>query len=71
MIHSGCIKVRGSAPGGIEWAMGVNADGDVRERYRNGLKVACDPAWRTAMSNPAAPRTVAPDDWRRAGDAVA
>jgi len=66
MIHSGCIGVRGKAPGGLEWAMGINADGDVRERYRNGLRVACDPAWTTA----AAPRTVAPDDCRQACDAV-
>jgi len=75
MIHSGCISVRGKAPGGLEWAMGINANGDVRERYRNGLRVACDPAWktatsRTARSSMAAPRTVAPDNWRQACDAV-
>ena len=69
MIHSGCIGVRGKAPNGIEWAMGINAAGDVRERYRNGLRVACDPMWRTSRT--AAPRTVAPDDWRQACDAVA
>ncbi len=74
MIHSGCISVRGRAPDGIEWAMGVNAAGDVRERYRNGLRVACDPFWTTlkaATSSSAAPRTVAPDDWRQSCDAVA
>ncbi len=70
MIHSGCISVRGRAPRQLEWAMGVNAAGDVRERFRNGLRVACDPAWKTATSN-AAPRTVAPDDWRQSCDAVA
>jgi len=68
MIHSGCIGVRGKAPGGIEWAMGVNADGDVRERWRNGLRVACDPLW--SASGPAR-CTVAPDDWREACESVA
>ncbi len=71
MIHSGCITVRGRAPDGLEWAMGVNGAGDVRERYRNGLRVACDLTWKTATSSAAAPRTVAPDDWRQACDAVA
>jgi len=69
MIHSGCIRVRGRAPDGLEWAMGVNADGDVRERWRNGLRVACNPFWATSKS--AAPRTLAKDDWREACDAVA
>jgi hypothetical protein len=69
MIHSGCIKVRGRAPGGLEWAMGVNSSGDVRERYRNGLRVACEPLWTT--NGAAAPSTVAPDDWRQACESVA
>jgi hypothetical protein len=69
MIHSGCISVRGRAPDGLEWAMGINSSGDVRERYRNGLRVACDPTWTTLRT--AAPRTVAPDDWRQSCDAVA
>jgi len=69
MIHSGCISVRGRAPGQLEWAMGITSSGDVRERYRNGLRVACDLTWTTLRT--AAPRTVAPDDWRQSCDAVA
>jgi hypothetical protein len=45
MIHAGVIQVRGRAPGGLEWAMGVNAAGDVRERFRNGTRVECDASW--------------------------
>ncbi len=68
MLHSGCIGVRGRAPRQLEWAMGVNSSGDVRERYRNGLRVACDPRWTTLRT--AAPRAVAPDDWRQSCEAV-
>jgi hypothetical protein len=45
MIHAGLIRVRGRAPCGLEWAMGVNAAGDVRERFRNGTRVECDAFW--------------------------
>ena len=77
MIHGGCIRVRGKAPGRLEWAMGINAGGDVRERYRNGLRVACDPLWTTARgaaqkgTAQAAQGTLAPDDWRQACDTLA
>jgi hypothetical protein len=46
MIHAGTIRVRGRSPTSLHWAMGINGRGDVRERFRNGIRVECDPLWR-------------------------
>ncbi|HEY3174719.1 MAG TPA: HNH endonuclease signature motif containing protein [Candidatus Polarisedimenticolia bacterium] len=60
MIHAGFIQARGRAPGDLEWCMGVNAAGDVRERFRNGTRVECDPGWRAgADSSPSLPSAAA------------
>ena len=64
MLHAGVIRARGRAPDGVEWSMGVNAAGEVRERFANETRVALDLRW--AAGGPA-PVTRGAADWRPAG----
>jgi hypothetical protein len=67
MLHAGKIRVRGRAPGTLIWAMGVNADGDVRERFCRGTRTEIDEGWLLAGGTR---RVRAHDDWRAACDAT-
>jgi hypothetical protein len=62
MIHSGSIVLRGRAPDRLVWSMGVNVAGEVRERFSNGMRVACLPQW-SAIGAAATTRSAC--DWRR------